>query len=333
MPIDWNTVIVGTTLCLAHLALGIVLGTLYLRRRSAAFDDHRQRNSRIVLEKLRGLSETVLSVGGVNAPRVESKNYIGDHLVEVVDQVVAANASLHEQLSVAELQLQQQAAVVEKHVSQSLTDPLTQLPNRRALDEVLGCHGALRQRCGTPLSLVLVDADHFKQLNDRFGHTAGDAVLRQLAFVLRDSLRESDCVARYGGEEFAVVLPATSLTGALTLVQHLTAMVASTEFRFEGKTLPVTISAGLAELASGEQCVDLIARADTALYAAKSGGRNCGWLHDGEKTRLVHSKSTNSPATEPPRPSEHHDAVSVEDCLAKVSNQLRLRVAELSAAE
>jgi diguanylate cyclase (GGDEF)-like protein len=149
-------------------------------------------------------------------------------------------------------------------------DGLTGIPNRRRLDDVLQ---AVWQRCvesARPMSVLVIDVDHFKQYNDRHGHLAGDSILRSLAEVLARSLRRTeDVVARYGGEEFLVVLPGADTTMAMNLAESLRASV-------ESSTLGVTISVGVAtsQPHAGSNVLELVAKADKALYAAKHSGRN-----------------------------------------------------------
>ena len=157
------------------------------------------------------------------------------------------------------------------------TDGLTGLKNHRAFQERLlaECETALRHE--TPLALLLLDVDHFKQFNDTFGHPAGDAVLRQVAQRLERTTRDCDFVARYGGEEFVVVLPQTDQTGALRAAEHCRRAIESADWPLR----PVTVSIGVATLSLNCAGSDaLIAAADRALYAAKSSGRN-QVLHSG----------------------------------------------------
>lgn len=153
----------------------------------------------------------------------------------------------------------------------SLTDALTRVGNRAALDQRLDEEIARAQRHRTELSLLLADVDHFKEYNDTWGHPAGDAVLQELARVLRTRARASDFVARYGGEEFAVVLTTTGRDSALKVAELLRAAVQQAAF----PNRAVTISAGVATL--DKRITDrtaLLDAADEALYAAKRGGRN-----------------------------------------------------------
>lgn len=158
---------------------------------------------------------------------------------------------------------------------ESLTDGLTRLANRRALDEHLLHATELAQLVAPRVVLVLVDIDHFKQVNDRHGHPAGDAVLRAVADTLtRTFIRRGDFLARYGGEELVAVLSDTGLTDARAPIHRLLDAVRALEVPHGGRTLRVTVSAGAAELAAGESPAAWISRADAAMYAAKAGGRD-----------------------------------------------------------
>ncbi|MCJ2023985.1 GGDEF domain-containing protein [Methylobacterium sp. J-067] len=122
----------------------------------------------------------------------------------------------------------------------------------------------------------MIDIDHFKHINDLYGHATGDAVIRQVEQILREAVRTTDKVARFGGEEFVVLLRDTDLNGAAVLADQIRQTVANTVFEPEGKCLRATISIGIAETEFIDGDIDhTIERADRALYAAKSGGRNC----------------------------------------------------------
>ena len=155
------------------------------------------------------------------------------------------------------------------------TDGLTGLLNRRTFNAQL--HGRLReaQRYGRPLSLLLLDIDHFKKVNDSYGHPAGDAVLRSVAAMLAKQARETDIVARYGGEEMALILPETDGWGAHAIAERIRKAVAAAPHPTDQGALRVTVSAGLATWpGSGDAAEQLLDAADKALYRAKQGGRN-----------------------------------------------------------
>lgn len=158
---------------------------------------------------------------------------------------------------------------------QMAVDSLTQLYNRAALDQQLERVSALSLLSGTPSSLIMVDIDHFKAVNDTHGHRAGDGVIRELANrTVLAFPRKSDFVARYGGEEFAVVLQGDDLATAKMRAERLLAAVRQSAFQLDNLTISVTISIGLAQLLPGEAPGRWVERADQALYAAKTGGRN-----------------------------------------------------------
>lgn len=157
----------------------------------------------------------------------------------------------------------------------STTDPLTGLRNRRYLTEMLAVEFLRAQRHRTPLAVVMGDIDHFKAVNDRHGHAAGDAVLEGVAGVLKRRMRGSDHGGRYGGEEFLLVLASAELEGARIFAERLRQEIDETEFRSESGPIHVTLSVGVAELrACHETPGDLVAEADEALYRAKQAGRN-----------------------------------------------------------
>ncbi len=154
-------------------------------------------------------------------------------------------------------------------------DALTGTLNRRGLDDVLAREVARAERHQSSLCLVMADIDHFKSINDAYGHEAGDRMIVHFAKAIRSVLRQSDALARYGGEEFVIVLADAGVQAARLIAQRLRALLAQTPLAFEGQAIHATFSAGIAELKPGEKGVDLLRRADVALYAAKAAGRDC----------------------------------------------------------
>ena len=157
------------------------------------------------------------------------------------------------------------------------TDPLTQLPNRRGFRELLDLELERARRGGAPMSVLVGDLDHFKDVNDRAGHHVGDAMLRRVAVLLREGVRQIDVAARIGGEEFAVILPDTDATGAFTVAERLRCHLRDA---FADATVPTTISFGIASHpAHAETAASLVRAADEALYGAKESGRNRSVIH------------------------------------------------------
>lgn len=151
------------------------------------------------------------------------------------------------------------------------TDRLTGVGNRRLFEQQAEAESARAKRYGIPASLILFDIDHFKSINDRFGHPAGDTVLVNLARRVAHRLRDTDCIARWGGEEFAILTPCTPISGAEVLAEKVRQIVADESFEIVGR---VTISLGVAQMLPGETAAHWIARADELLYEAKRSGRN-----------------------------------------------------------
>jgi diguanylate cyclase len=164
-----------------------------------------------------------------------------------------------------------------KSEERAKTDTLTGLPNRRGLEEFFRVAQIAAMEMGEPLSVLLIDVDHFKKFNDNFGHGVGDQVLRLMAKVLAENIREGDLPARYGGEELIAVLPKADLAACEMIAERIRASIAECSItrRSSDEVLPrITISIGVAQFQPGESMADLIERCDRALYLAKKTGRN-----------------------------------------------------------
>src|SRR5690606_8663293 len=157
-----------------------------------------------------------------------------------------ANRQLQSELEETRRQVLAQSAEIDAYLTRSLTDPLTELPNRRALDEYLTKRAEEFRQEGSPFSLLMIDLDHFKPINDNFGHPMGDSVLRETAKALREAVRRQDFVARYGGEEFAAVLAATDLVNSQRAAEQTLAAFGALSEKFHYLGRPVTASCGLA---------------------------------------------------------------------------------------
>jgi diguanylate cyclase len=183
-------------------------------------------------------------------------------LVRRLDQSTERIAALEQFLT----QARQEAA----------TDPLTGLANRRAFDAALMKAAGDAMNTDAPLSVLIGDVDHFKQVNDRFGHDIGDAALRMVAQAITQAVRGRDTASRYGGEEFAVILPDTAQAGAVVVAEHVREAVMRAGLAVPGQDdlLSVTLSIGISTYDLGEKLAQLVSRADAALYCAKQNGRN-----------------------------------------------------------
>ncbi|MBA1234059.1 GGDEF domain-containing protein [Pseudomonas stutzeri] len=193
----------------------------------------------------------------------QHESQLGERLQQLVGRVT----SLEQAASGLRQRLEEQRQL-------ALVDTLTELPNRAAWDERLEVEVARWQRYGGELLLAVLDVDHFKRINDDFGHLAGDRVLKIIAGELRKRLRKTDFIARFGGEEFALLLPHTSLPEGLRLLDTLRQGIEQCPFHFKGEPVTVTLSGGLGRFAEGETLEQVFERADHALYAAKDAGRN-----------------------------------------------------------
>ena len=163
---------------------------------------------------------------------------------------------------------------LEEQRQKALIDPLTGLPNRAAWSERLDHEISEWQQHGNTLMLAMLDLDHFKRINDNYGHLAGDKVLKLIASVLRKRLRGTDFIARFGGEEFVLLMPSTAPAAGMKLLEYLRASIEACPFHFKGERVTITISMGLTAFKPGEHSDLVLKRADQALYRAKNAGRN-----------------------------------------------------------
>ena len=210
----------------------------------------------------------------------------GSDVMVLLREIMHSNQQLQTRLDAAEKQLDKQTRQIESYLTEARTDALTGLSNRRALDQRLEEMLAAYRKGGKAFVLALIDIDHFKQVNDRYGHPAGDEVLRQMAAALTEQLEGSYLIARFGGEEFAVLLP-PPLKLAGQRLDKLRKTIAARPIDVGTRKLEITISAGLSEVRDDVVTGPLIRRADEALYAAKGIGRNRIYFHDGQQPVLV----------------------------------------------
>jgi diguanylate cyclase len=200
-----------------------------------------------------------------------------EHLVIGAKEMEASNQKLESRLTASRQEIQQLQQNLEIVRTESLTDPLTTLANRKSFDTELAKAIATAKDSGEPLALLMSDVDHFKAFNDKYGHVTGDQVLRLVAMSVKQNVKGQDIAARYGGEEFAIALPKTALPQAATVADHIRRAVMTKELmkRSSGERLGrVTISIGVAQLRAADTPQSLVERADECLYAAKRSGRN-----------------------------------------------------------
>lgn len=202
----------------------------------------------------------------------------------VLEKVIAATRTMEDRNKVLEDRLKDSAGEiqslkedVESLRHEAMTDALTGVANRKLFDEEIRIGAAEAMDRGQPLTLLMIDIDHFKAFNDSHGHQVGDQVLRFVARILKSCVRGEDLTARYGGEEFSIVLPNTTLENGAKVGEHVRTQVSKKAVinRATGKSLgTITVSVGAAEFQPGESVESLIERADEALYLAKHNGRN-----------------------------------------------------------
>ncbi|QEG41656.1 diguanylate cyclase [Roseimaritima ulvae] len=225
-----------------------------------------------------------------------------ESIVATVADLITANQHMQAKLEQAQERIHEQSEQIQTAEARALTDSLTKVWNRRALDEQLQeCHAKIgEQAC----SLMLVDVDHFKKFNDTYGHVAGDHVLTRVAVMLRARLADFAFVARYGGEEFAVLFAGRDINACRHQAELSRRAIGEREIIFEDRSLRVKMSAGLAELQAGESVQDWLKRADAALYTSKQSGRNCGHWMDGDTPRPLRDAQLNKTTALPALPAE-----------------------------
>ena len=182
--------------------------------------------------------------------------------------------SAYEDLIAARKTLEQLRAELSETRMLLQEDSLTTTLNRRGMDSALRREFARHRRSGAALTVAMLDVDHFKRVNDIYGHDAGDKTLVHFTGIIRSLMRESDLLARYGGEEFVLILPETDAQGAKLVIERLRLVTQKAPLTYEGHKITVTFSGGVAQIKPDENRHALLTRADAALHAAKDGGRD-----------------------------------------------------------
>ncbi len=256
----------------------------------AASEDHAESQStaRDLNEQLReqvgGLQSSVQDASDLTSlkqvldNRLEGLLSTMDHYQRKRDNREQEIASRLQGLAARVASMEQEALGFRTHLEEqrqkALIDPLTSLPNRAAWGERLEQEMTQWQQDKNNLLICILDLDHFKRINDGYGHLAGDKVLKIVASVLKKRIRPTDFLARFGGEEFVMLMPATHVSTALTLLDELRAAVELCPFHFKGERVTITVSMGVTALRTGERSDIALKRADQALYRAKENGRN-----------------------------------------------------------
>ncbi len=245
-----------------------------------------------------------------------------DSALQLLAQMTQANELLQRRIAEAESSLSQQSEQMAAAMTEARTDKLTQLANRRAFEDEFQRRSAEFRRHGSRFLLMILDIDRFKQLNDTFGHHAGDAVLSQIATVLQKTVRDTDLAARFGGEEFVLILPAGEMSHVTDCMERIRRAVEGTEFHFDDRTIRVTVSCGSAEPQERETSESLLKRADAALYAAKEAGRNRCFFHTGTTCIQLTPVGSTAGLTSPP--------AAAEETFHQVCSDLRRRLEEVT---
>lgn len=254
-----------------------------------------QTTSRVIINpigRIRDLMHNILNDPSDRAPRtlkITSQDALGElasifnrmnakvheyqqRLLEQYNRADSELVSTNVQLTARTLELEKAISLVEQLAA---TDSLTQLPNRRHFDEVISTAFSRALRFNEPLSLILLDIDYFKKINDQYGHAAGDYVLQHLARQIQARTRETDVCSRLGGDEFAILLYHTEIGESLVMAADLVGLIRQCGFSYADKEIPVTLSVGVAQFGADTHSIcKLYEAADQALYEAKRRGRN-----------------------------------------------------------
>ncbi len=308
LGVAMDSVLIDAILALIALAVGFFSAVWYIgnstQSANASDEDGDQslakkqqenetERARMAAQQLRDLAANVASdvgahntlmtgisceLGAIDSESADSNAAV----VAAVAKILAANEKLQTRLEDAESKIQTQAEEIQAQQSEARTDSLTNLANRRAFDDAMQNNLSAYERENRPFSLMIFDVDHFKKFNDTHGHQAGDEVLRKVGQTMTQVVKTNDLACRYGGEEFALVMPNTHITEAKIGAERVRKAIEEMTVEFEGKTLRVTASTGVAEISEEDDSIKLIRRSDDSVYASKEAGRNCGYWHDGE---------------------------------------------------
>jgi diguanylate cyclase len=248
--------------------------------------DERAASRKLQDDVMRGMSDlesSTSSATDINQLKDTVKSQLGNirSVIDKYQQTDQAQTYLAEQLQTLgekiksmEVEAESNRTTLEKHRQKALHDPLTELPNREAYNERAAAEVQRWQRYGRPLTIAIFDIDHFKNINDTYGHQAGDRVIKVIGRSIIKRLREVDFFCRYGGEEFVALMPETDSKTALEVLEKIRAAIADAAFNYKDKTMTITVSIGVTEFKTNDQLETAFDRADQALYNAKASGRN-----------------------------------------------------------
>ena len=289
----------GGVIAILLIGIGFSAGRHMGRRRAEQDDDITQRDRERMLELLRELGSWTSEYSG-NVSEYQHKlgelseavasdqlaSQSGNQVLLLLKQIMESNGQLQSRLDAAERQLEKQTEQIQSYLTEARTDGLTGLFNRRAFDQKLDELFAAYRKGGRSFVLVLIDIDHFKSINDNYGHPAGDEILKRIARTLNTQLSDAIIVARFGGEEFVAIVNGP-LRVAAERMNEIRKEIANERHEVGTTQLSVTISVGLSEPRDDTLVGPLVRRTDEALYAAKNMGRNRVYFHDGGSPTLV----------------------------------------------
>lgn len=258
-----------------------------LTRAVQTHDDNSEEQAQLSLQlqaRVQNLASSVNTASSLQELKHQVQGHINDISELLVDKLAREQSerqSLRNQLSTMQARLEDvesEAQMYKRKLSEqkfkSLQDSLTRLPNRAAFEERLELEYQRWQSYAAPLAIAIADIDHFKVINDTYGHTAGDKTLQVIANMLKKSLRDTDFVCRYGGEEFVIVFPQTTTEVAFELLEKARHRIKSIPFKFKNTSISITISAGVSSFVAQDNPARVFERADRALYLAKNEGRD-----------------------------------------------------------
>ena len=236
-----------------------------------------------VMREMNDLETSAASATDINQLKDTVKSQLGNirQVIDHYQQTDRAQQELAEQLQTLgakiktmEVEAEKNRTILETHRQKALHDPLTELPNREAYNERASAEVQRWQRYGRPLTIAIFDIDHFKRINDTYGHQAGDRVIKVIGRSIAKRLREVDFFCRYGGEEFVALMPETDGATALAVLEAVRDAIANAAFNYKDQPMSITMSVGLSEFKTNDTLESAFERADQALYGAKSAGRN-----------------------------------------------------------